>query len=425
MRAIREEHERQLNEINRQGQMQAASHNAQMAQMQRDGQRDAEQHQRYQNALLARQMQSSIDTQQAILASQADRDRREEAAFQRDWQRNQRMIQESNEKNRLLQEETNRQRRMLDEQKAADRKREQEYARKRQIEEDNWRREQKEKDDAYRRKLADEDRQREQDRIERQQRREKEARMRDDERRRQHDNWMREQQRKNDERNRKHEELMREYARKEKEHLENMRRSREKSEQDKRQFEEEIRRMQEERTRRARQWQEDNLRMMQQIANMALSKLSENQMNDEYRRTCKPMADQESAVVSDAGNLLNWIHRYSHTNGFHDGLKKLSSGLLFQLDAFLNSIIALYDALQTASIPPAYEQWTDSVLNYVHVAKSNTERFKHIVDSLYNSPENSPVNSRQVEDALDSFKDSVYKVVNSRVFSSQQSSGNW
>jgi len=87
---------------------------------------------------------------------------------------------------------------------------------------------------------------------------------------------------------------MREYARKEKEHLESMRRNREKSEQDKRQFEEEIRRMQEERLvewgtgegkmsencrrRRAQQWQEDNLRMMQQIANMALSKLSENQV---------------------------------------------------------------------------------------------------------------------------------------------------
>ena len=44
-------------------------------------------------------------------------------------------------------------------------------------------------------------------------------------------------------------------------------------------------------------------------------------MNDEYRRTCKPMSDQESAVASDAGNLVNWIRNYSHTNGFHDGLK--------------------------------------------------------------------------------------------------------
>ncbi|PAV60817.1 hypothetical protein WR25_22001 [Diploscapter pachys] len=127
--------------------------------------------------------------------------------------------------------------------------------------------------------------------------------------------------------------------------------------------------------------------MMQQIANMALSKLSENQMNDEYRRTCKPMSDQESAVASDAGNLVNWIRNYSHTNGFHDNLKKLSLRLLFQLDMFLSSITALYDALQTASIPPVYEQWTDSMLNHIHVAKSNTERFKHMTDSLSNIPE--------------------------------------
>ena len=45
------------------------------------------------------------------------------------------------------------------------------------------------------------------------------------------------------------------------------------------------------------------------------------QMNNEYRQTCRPMEDQESAVVSDANSLVNWIRNYSHTNGFHDNLK--------------------------------------------------------------------------------------------------------
>ena len=46
------------------------------------------------------------------------------------------------------------------------------------------------------------------------------------------------------------------------------------------------------------------------------------------------------------------------------------------------------------------------------------------VDFFYRNNElhlqNSPVNSREMEDALRSFKDSVYNVVNSKVFSSQQ-----
>ena len=172
----------------------------------------------------------------------------------------------------------------------------------------------------------------------------------------------------------------------------NREKARQANEESKRQFEEHMRFLRERRfgfdhdideygevfrERMAREQAEQDRLMLERLQAMALADLSQREMQKEFGRICQPIDEQQSAVNSAEGLLINWLNRFSDKAGFSDGVtvsqynstfgnrQKIQTHcerLEFEAQIFREKISAFYDTLQEAKIPPAYENWFSSVI---------------------------------------------------------------
>ena len=115
----------------------------------------------------------------------------------------------------------------------------------------------------------------------------------------------------------------------------NREKARQANEESKRQFEEHMRFLRERRfgsdedideyggvfrERMAREQAEQDRLMLERLQAMALADLSQREMQKEFGRICQPIDEQQSAVNSAEGLLINWLNRFSDKAGFSDGV---------------------------------------------------------------------------------------------------------
>ena len=233
--------------------------------------------------------------------------------------------------------------------------------------------------------------------------------MKQDERKKEFEAWRKAQDKKTKDAREAHQRKMAEFERQERETAARREQSRKQDEADRKAFEEQMKQLRDQRARKQKEWAANNAKMVQACLAMAVDKFNDMLVDRQFREISAPFSDEMSSVRSSYGLLLNWIENYANRgkDPDHSGVKKMSSTLLADMEAFGMTIAALQETLQTAPFPSEYSVWRDLVIQRLGSVSAQRGLLKLLVERIQTAKVETAIDTKPIKNARDALVDSI------------------